>query len=43
LSDELIPQKGVEEDFDDSNAILEGILQDLEDFRKGYQQKFKYI
>jgi len=43
LLDELIPQKGVEEDFDESNANIEGILQDLDDFRNGYQQKFKYI
>jgi hypothetical protein len=34
--------KGVEEDFDESNAKLDRILDDLETFRKGYQQKYKY-
>jgi len=35
--------KGVEEDFDESNAKLDQLLDDLETFRKGYQQKYKYI
>jgi hypothetical protein len=35
--------KGVEEDFDQSNATLDSLLADLETFRKGYQQKFKYL
>ena len=35
--------KGVEEDFDESNAKLDRLLEDLEDFRKGYQHKYKYI
>src|SRR5436190_14853861 len=35
--------KGVEEDFDESNAKLDQLLDDLETFRKGYQQKYKYF
>lgn len=37
----LIPMKGVEEDFDESNANLDRILEDLEDYRKEYQRKYK--
>lgn len=39
--DLLIPAKGVEEEFDQSNATLDQLLDDLEMYRKGYQQKFK--
>jgi DNA mismatch repair protein MSH6 len=39
--DLLIPMKGVEEDFDESNANLDRLLNDLESYRKSYQQKFK--
>ena len=42
ILDLLIPMKGVEEDFDESNAKLDRILEDLEDFRAGYQKKYKY-
>ena len=41
--DLLIPAKGVEEEFDQSNATLDQLLDDLEMYRKGYQQKFKYF
>jgi len=34
--------KGVEEDFDESNAHLDRILEDLENYRKDYQRKYKY-
>jgi hypothetical protein len=34
--------KGVEEDFDESDAKLDGLLAELERYRKGYQQKYKY-
>ena len=37
----LIPMKGVEEDFDESNANLDRILEDLETYRKEYQRKYK--
>ena len=43
MTDLLIPMKGVEEDFDESNSNLDRILNDLETFRKSYQQKFKYL
>jgi hypothetical protein len=33
--------KGVEEDFDKSNANLDRILEDLETYRKEYQRKYK--
>lgn len=39
--DLLIPMKGVEADFDESAAKLDRILDDLENYRKGYQQKYK--
>ena len=35
--------KGVEEDFDQSNANLDRILQALENLRKEYQRKYKYV
>ena len=41
--DLLIPMKGVEEDFDESNANLDNLLNDLEEYRKSYQQKYKYL
>jgi DNA mismatch repair protein MSH6 len=43
IIDLLIPMKGVEEDFDESNAKLDRILEDLETFRKGYQQTYKSL
>lgn len=32
----------MEEEFDESNAKLDELLDELESYRKGYQQKFKY-
>jgi DNA mismatch repair protein MSH6 len=37
----LIPMKGVEDDFDESNANLDHLLDDLQNYRKEYQRKYK--
>ena len=39
----LIPAKGVEEEFDQSAAILDQLLDDLEGYRNSYQTKFKCL
>ena len=33
---------GVEKDFDESNARLDRLLKDLENYLKEYQRKYKY-
>jgi len=43
MLDLLIPTRGVEADFDASNDKLDSLLDDLENFRKQYQQKYKFV